>query len=828
MRFPKFYLPLFLCLILLPPFASAQSAASPAGDLYRYGNKVGSGVYLGEGLFLTSLRAVLAEALFTDENGEIPLYAQGWAYDADGSADYGEDIFGQFVCTRDQQVTLEDTPADSACIPYDLTQLGEPMEVGFGGDVTFVRQLIYADRRFDLAIIRLEDVAAETHAASLNAVPLDAGTPLFTAQGERLTLRSTEIVRLWTDRAAPSLVKLPYAAPYQAVEVQIGRGETLDSLEAGAAIFNDQGEVVGMTISVDGDQVYFAPAAVWLDDLLAAAEQLQVEALDRAKLPAQVAGAETIGDPYTPELGNSGIDVEHYSLILTADPRGPSISGTAELTLTVTQPNLASFTLDLRQLLSVSAVRVGGAPAQFEQGERKLRIFLPQPQPYGARLEVAIDYGGWLDDVPSPYFPYEEIGAAIEDTPPRFAIIAQPDAANTWFPCNDHPLDTATYTFRITVAQPYEAVANGQLIKVTTTDQTTTFEWDMPFPMASYLALLAVADYSLVEETAPNNVPLYYYLYADTDPQIALASFGQTSMAMEILEKYFGAYPFASYGQVITPMEGGALETQTMSAMPASMMQTDDSYFAWTLIVHELAHQWFGDAVRLGVWQDIWLNEGFATLAEWLANEDRYGESEGIALRSWGEEAIIYDERPTPLAYPTAAEMFSNDSYQKGGWVLHMLRLYLGDEVFFPMIQAYAAAFRQQPATTEAFFQFAERFSGQELTRFRWQWLEQPFYPQFLLYWKLTEAGAEIRLCSGRAEQRYWIDLPLQFSGESGEQALVTLKLNADEMDEAAAQNMDAAFDLPFIPQELTVDPQEAVLEEVEPIFMEVFPPCEF
>jgi hypothetical protein len=785
--------------LLLLAFTRTPSAAQS--------DPLANAAYLGDGLYITSLREVIAESDFWQEDGGVPLYAQLWTYDADSIDDYGESVLDMASCPGEHGFVLVDEFAPE-CTAYDRT----------GPDIT----LIYADRRFDLALLQTS-IPTDAEPITLDATPLLIDAPLQ-IQGEEMSVFSAQIITI--DANTGALIKTPQDnEAYQIARALVAGRESTDSIQAGTPVTDSQGRLRGFVIRSAGARVFLSPTSEWIDDLHAANQQIQSEALtavlNRAFLPNDIAGLPTIGDSYAPELGNSLIDVLHYDLTLNADPRIPAINGTATLTIAADYPNLASFSLDLRDVMQVTEVRVDGQPLEFEQSARKLRIILPEPLVFAQEIEVSIDYGGELVPVSSPYFPFYTIGAEIDPESPRFAMITEPDSANTWFPGNDHPRDAATFDFHITVDEPFDVVANGTQTAVDSNpDGTRTFHWSMPQPMTTYLALIAVADYQRIEDKTPDGFSLTHYVYASHNRALATEAFSGTGRAMETLESFFGPYPFESYGQVVVPLQSSALENQTMSAMPFAMAISSEQD-NWEWIVHEMAHQWFGNRVRLGAWQDIWLNEGFATYAEWLADEARYGEDRHLEHRSSNESFIARGGRVTPLAYPTAAEMFSTDSYIKGAWVLHMLRVELGDGLFFPMVQEYVQAFADEPVTTAAFFQFVERYAQRDLTHFRQQWLQQPGIPDYALYWTPTADGADLRLCSQRPEQQYWLDVPLLFSGEDAAVSLETLAVAGD------VPHMDVSIALDFAPRALTVDPSEAVLDQIRAQQVSALPPCE-
>ncbi len=415
------------------------------------------------------------------------------------------------------------------------------------------------------------------------------------------------------------------------------------------------------------------------------------------------AGAPGIGDPYFPSAGNGGYDALKYEIVLSIDPRSNGLRGSTTVDAEAVQ-DLDSFNLDFLGL-EVESVFVDGVPADFEREGQELTVLCPEQLETGKRFAVQVSYSGIpvsLEDSGSFSVGWQHTGGTIY-------TLDEPQGAATWFPVNDHPSDKAAYGFRLTVPRPYVAAANGVLVGTEAGERDQTFVWEMEEPMASYLATVAVGEYELEESTAPNGVAIRNY-FAPAVAEEAGKAFARTGEILAFYADLFGPYPFDVYGVVVPDVDtGAAMENQTLSLFGRDVLskRLSDPVVGDIYVSHELAHQWFGNSVTITRWKDIWLNEGFATYANWLWLEhDRGREALDQQVRqSLG--MLLSDGRPPP-GDPGPDDLFSVSVYRRGALTLHALRQTVGDEIFFRILREWGTRYRYGNVWTEDLIALAE------------------------------------------------------------------------------------------------------------------------
>jgi aminopeptidase N len=424
-------------------------------------------------------------------------------------------------------------------------------------------------------------------------------------------------------------------------------------------------------------------------------------------------GAAGIGDPYFPAYGNGGYEVAGYDLDLRYDPSSGELSGTATVTATATQ-DLSRFDLDLAHL-TASRVTVDGAAAASRAEGNELVVTPAAGIARNRRFTVVVDYAG----TPAPLR-----NSALGDsggwlrTADGAVALGEPESASTWFPVNDHPADKATFALAMTVPDGLQVLSDGVPGGHRSSGGWTTWRWSERSPMASYLTTVLIGRYRVTTSThagRPMVTAVPAALPADGPAARTLARTGEIA---DFLATRFGPYPFDAYGGVVVDDARitYALETQTRPVYGAAFFGRGPNP---VVVAHELAHQWYGDSVAIERWKDIWLNEGFATYAEWLWQEH---EGQASVQQSFDRAYRDFDWRRHP-GDPGPGLLFGSAVYQRGAMTLHALRRTIGDAAFFGLLRSWAAGHRDGNVTTADFVAAAEKASGRDLAALFNTWL---------------------------------------------------------------------------------------------------------
>ncbi|WGD40379.1 M1 family metallopeptidase [Streptomyces cathayae] len=430
-----------------------------------------------------------------------------------------------------------------------------------------------------------------------------------------------------------------------------------------------------------------------------------------------------IGDRLFLHLGNPGYDVASYDLAL-------SYPGTNDKALQATTTIVARLTADLDRINldfahgTVRSVEVDGAPAAFTTAGEDLVITPEGGLDAGERTRVTVRHT-------SDPAPAEGRDGGWVRTADGLAMANQADAAHLVFPCNDHPSDKAMFTFRITTPEGHTAVANGRPAGVDRTRGATTWTYRTLHPMATELAQVSIGRSTVLHRTGPQGLPLRDVVPTKhregLEPWLA-----RTPDQIAWMEARVGRYPFETYGLLMADASTGfALETQTLSLFERDLF-TEPGAPAWyveSIMMHELAHQWFGNSVSPRTWSDLWLGEGHATWYEALYAQERSGPSLDARMKAAYEESDRWRAQGGPPAAPKAPEpgqkisIFRPNVYAGAALVLYALREEIGRTAFERLQRLWVTHHRNGTATTADFVRLASDVAGRDLTEFLEPWL---------------------------------------------------------------------------------------------------------
>ncbi|WP_148611797.1 M1 family metallopeptidase [Nocardioides rubriscoriae] len=440
-----------------------------------------------------------------------------------------------------------------------------------------------------------------------------------------------------------------------------------------------------------------------------------------------VVGAQTSGDSLFPAQGNGGYDVSHYDLDLAWQTSG-AIAATARISASTTGEPLSQLSLDLEGL-TVSRVTVDGVDAAFSRinQDPAFKLVVTPATPVSGAFVVEVTYAGTPTSHTDPDGSSEG-WVATTGLASGAVALNEPVGAMTWFPNNNTPRDKATFTTTVTVpfstlpvAVNRVAVSNGVLTSTETGATTRTFTWEQPKQQATYLAMVGIGQYTVSEsDVALTSGTTHEWSYADPtaagSTQFA-TSRGKLSAILKGLEKHYGPYPGSSTGLVLDVSSlGYALETQ------------DRPYFENSIdeptLFHELAHQWFGDAVSPADWGDVWLNEGPATYLETQLAADLNGSAstQDTYYADWSSSNAAFWATPA-AGFTDPADLFGSQVYARGAIALEALRSSLGDAVFTEVMRTWIETYGGSSATTAQFIALAESVSGYDLTDFFQTWV---------------------------------------------------------------------------------------------------------
>ncbi len=423
-------------------------------------------------------------------------------------------------------------------------------------------------------------------------------------------------------------------------------------------------------------------------------------------------------DPYLPDHGDPAWSATHYDLDLGYDLVRNHLRGHAVIEARAVS-HLDRIVLDLAHLSAAKVTLDGKAPGRYVARGNRLVVTPKNRIAAGTTFTLTITYAG----TPQPLIDKHHGDAGWEELTDGVIVAAQPHGSPTWFPCNDRPDDKASYRISVAAPHDYTVISNGLLTAQHRGASVTTWVYEQREPMATYLATVQIGRYDIRE--LASDPPLLAAVPGEAAG--FEAAFGRNPEMLETFVELFGPYPFSTYSVVVTDDELEIpLESQSLSTFGRNFMR--DDWDAIRLVAHELAHQWFGNAVTLARWQDIWLHEGFACYSEWLWSERSGGEAADVHARRHHERLAKLDQ-DLVLSDPGAELMFDDRVYKRGALTLHALRLTIGDAAFFDLLRAWVSENNGGNVVTADFTRLAVSRTGDDLDELFSSWLDQTALP---------------------------------------------------------------------------------------------------
>lgn len=509
-------------------------------------------------------------------------------------------------------------------------------------------------------------------------------------------------------------------------------------------------------------------------------------------------------DPYP---RNPNIDIQHYRFTIELNDADNTIAGTTEVTI-LFKNSTPTFDLDLvgkspdGKGMAVSSVMEMKNPLKFSQQNDRLSITLNNPPQAGKEITFKINYSG----VPSD-------GLVISTNKfgdRTFFGDNWPNRAHHWLPTIDHPYDKASCEFIVIAPSHYQAVANGILIEKTNLPNNKTLtHWKETVVLPTKVMVIGVAKFAVTTAGVTNNIPVETWVY----PQNKKEGFGDFKIATDILTyfiEHVGPYPYQKLANVQSNTRFGGMENASnIFYFENSVTGKNERE---SLIAHEIAHQWFGNSASEMDWYHVWLSEGFATYFTNLYYETTYGKEElANRMASQREEVVqYYKENPAPVIDTTLLDInrvLSTNSYQKGSWVLHMLRKEIGDEAFWKGIRTYYETFKNSNALTSDLRAVMEKVSGKDLKLFFDQWLRVPGHPVIVGTWSYDTKKMQVDLVIQQTQKtKFTTPLEIGVKSDDGSIDLQTLQL--------AGKETKVSFSAEKKPSALILDPQTCLLFE--------------
>ncbi len=500
------------------------------------------------------------------------------------------------------------------------------------------------------------------------------------------------------------------------------------------------------------------------------------------------------------------IDVLEYDLNIDLFPKEKKLHGDITITGKLLDKNLNEIDLNFYDNMKIEKCEFNNVESEFRNDGTRLSI------PISAKIKsdsfnIRIVYGGTPEKAGLAGFVFGEINDES-----LIYNLSEPNYASSWFPCNDIPSDKAMLNIKITNDSSQTSVSNGLLYNIESKGSRKTYSWKTVYPISTYLICIYSSNYSYFEDKyisldKQDTMKIQYYVLPK-HLENAKKDFSEHPKFIEFFSRTFGEYPFIKekYGAAEFLWQLGAMEHQTITGIGSNFVSGNN--FFRDIYIHELAHQWWGDAITPKSWNDIWLNEGFASYSEALYSEYKAGKKALISTM-----LSKYQDNFNGILSEPDDDLFSSTVYDKGAWVLHMLRWEVGDSTFFKILREYYQEFKYKTVTTKDFENITEKISSKDLSQFFKQWVYEGEGNITLIYdWDAEKDNADfiLNLSLEQVQDEYSTYIfPLEFKIIYEDSSSSFKKLDITERDEKFN------FQLKKKPIEIKFDPNHWLLANI-------------
>jgi aminopeptidase N len=498
------------------------------------------------------------------------------------------------------------------------------------------------------------------------------------------------------------------------------------------------------------------------------------------------------------------VDILHYDISVEISEASDSIAGTTRIRVLTREEGVSRMWLDFAGM-TVDRLLVQDKETPFLRRDERLEFDFDRTYSSGETVLVEVQYHGR----PGNY------GMQIGKNAYGRRVIftdSWPDRAHSWFPSIDHPSDKATVTVAVTAPEKYDVVSNGRMVcTVSLLDGRKLTKWIVDKNIPTYSVAIGIAEFAITRGPSVEGIDLFWYSYPQ-DSEAADKKFVRTGKIIEYFSSLIAPFPYSKLAQVQSTTRMGGMENAGAVFYNESSFQT--TAVSEYPVAHEIAHQWFGNSVTQADWDHLWLSEGFATYFSALFYEGLNGpESLKLLMDGYARKLAEYPPAYSePIVNPGQTDLMKKlnpMNYEKGAWVLHMLRGILGDESFFEGIRLYYRLHEGGNATTADFQHAMESATGISLNAFFQQWLYRPGWPQYQISWSWGEHDGAALVCIRQAQKTGLFDMPL------------TVRVSADNEEDlfrfrVYREAQEFRIPLSSKPSSIEIDPGSWVLKSLE------------